>query len=112
MQCFSMIFAVIAWCAFYLSVVALVGAGVLACIPRFPVNKVNVSLFVVGAIIGWVVTLLAVVPLVRALGWRPPEWASFAMWAILLAGPIACGVGMVGLKMKFSRFAAGGDKPS
>jgi hypothetical protein len=99
-----MAFALIAYLAIYLLVLALAGTIVLTCIPRFRVNVANVSLFVVGAIIGWVATLLPVEHVARRI--RPSStWASVAIWTVLLAGPIAWGVGIVALKTKFSATA-------
>jgi hypothetical protein len=93
--------AVIFYLAFYLLLMGLVGTIVLACVPRFRVNVSNVPLFIVGAIVGWVATLLPIERWNR--NWRPfPMWVSVGAWAVLVAGLIGGGVGMVALKMKFA----------
>ena len=65
--------AAIVYIAFYLLTLALVGAVILACVPRFRATGSNISWFICGAILGWVATVL----------------------------PMG-GVGMVALKMKFA----------
>ena len=102
-----MAYAVIAWLVMYLAILALAGAAVLACIPHFRVTKVNVSLFIVGAIIGWAITVVNLERFRRPLHWLGTTFPPFVAFAVVLSPALVCGIGMVALKIKLSGFKSG-----
>jgi hypothetical protein len=87
---------------FYLLFMAFLGIVILACLPRFRVNALNVLLFTMGAVAGHLATALPIELAMYPRGFLRGIPEGFVLPVILL-GAVGGGVGFVALIMKLKK---------